>query len=62
MEEDFRPIPVPENSVLSCGVQRDVVSSVGGNFQQPAGGFSRSLRGEACDDPGKQFAWEVPSQ
>ena len=32
MGENFRPIPVPENSVLSCGVQRDVVSLVGTIF------------------------------
>ena len=37
MGENFRPIPVPENSILSCDVGRDVVSSVGSNFQQPAG-------------------------
>ena len=34
MGEDFRPIPVPENSVLSCGVQRDVVSSVEAAFSK----------------------------
>ena len=33
MGENFRPIPVPENSVLSCDVGRDVVvSSVGTTF------------------------------
>ena len=30
--ENFRPIPVPENSVLSCDVGRDVVSSVETTF------------------------------
>ena len=34
MGEDFRPIPVPENSVLNCGVgsRRRLLS--GDNFQQ----------------------------
>ena len=30
--ENLRTIPVPENSVLSCDVGRDVVSSVGTTF------------------------------
>ena len=37
--EDFRPITVPENSVLS-GVQRDVVSSVGTTFSNQPGFLS----------------------
>ena len=39
MGENFRPIPVPENSVLSCGVQRDIVSSVGTIFSSLLGKF-----------------------
>ena len=39
MGENFRPIPVPENSVLSCGVGRDVVSSVGTTFSSLLGKF-----------------------
>ena len=38
-------VPVPENSVLSGDVQRDVVSSVGATFSSQPGGFSRSPRG-----------------
>ena len=39
MGENFRPIPVPENSVLSCGVQRDIVSSVVTTFSSLLGKF-----------------------
>ena len=39
MGEDFRPIPIPENSVLSCGVQRDIVSSVETTFSSLLGKF-----------------------
>ena len=55
---------VPESSVLS-GVQHDVVSSVKTTFSKLSAinrFLSPRLRGGACDDPGKQFAWEVPSQ
>ena len=53
--ENLRTIPVPESSVLSCDRTRHRLLS-GDNFQQP------SLRGGACNVPGKQFAWEVLSQ
>ena len=50
MAENFRPIPVPENSVLSCDVGRDVVSSVGitfsnRTFSNQPGFLSKSPRG-----------------
>ena len=35
--ENFRPITVPESSVLSCDVSRDVVSSVGTAFSNQPG-------------------------
>ena len=56
MGENFRAIPVPENSVLSCGVGRDVVS--GDNFQQPARVSLPVSEGGACDDQGKHFVWK----
>ena len=46
MGENFRPIPVPENSVLS-GVQRDVVSSVGTTFSNQPGSLEVSERERA---------------
>ena len=49
MGENFRPIPVPENKVLSCGVQRDIVSSVVTTFSNQPGSLSPRLRGGACD-------------
>ena len=47
--ENFRPIPVPENSVLSCDVGHDVVSSVGTTlsnqiFSSQPGFLSKSPR------------------
>ena len=45
MGENFRSIPVPENSVLNCGVGRDVVSSVGTTFSNQPEFLSQSPRG-----------------
>ena len=45
MGENFRPIPVPGSSVLSCDVGRDVVSSVGTTFNNQPGFLSKSPRG-----------------
>ena len=39
MGENFRPIPIPENSILSCDVRLDVVSSVGTTFSSLLGKF-----------------------
>ena len=43
--ENFRPIPVPESSVLRCDVERDVVSSVGTAFSTQPEFLSKSSRG-----------------
>ena len=41
---------------------REEGSDVHDTRRQPSRYSSSGLRGEACDDPGQQCAWEVPSQ
>ena len=53
MGENLRTIPIPDSSVLNCGVQRDIVSSVGTTVNsQPGSPLSEGERamtqGNSC--------------
>ena len=48
MGENFRPIPIPENSILSCDVGRDVVSSVEITFSKQPGVLIQAFKGECA--------------